>query len=237
MAGVLESVEWSKPIQRLLSRCDGLDGKLRTVMHIRHTERQDFDDIRKRRTAMATPLGRKAAYEVGLRLHVDRSYRFFHTFYERTRETAQLIHEGLVERGVVSDVAGEMGSSMILDQEAYYKYAADNADSIRGASDFVEKWISGSIPADIVLPSKMFAQRLAETTVSNLLSTGERSFHIYVSHDVWVAAVMHHWFNVEPDVYVAPLDGFIVQLAGSEMNVFLKDREMTLDYPEWWKNI
>jgi hypothetical protein len=37
-------------------------------MHIRHTERYVIDDISKGRAALSTPLGKKAAYELGMNL-------------------------------------------------------------------------------------------------------------------------------------------------------------------------
>jgi hypothetical protein len=96
MSSILESVDWGKPALSLLSQCNDLDPDLPAVMHLRHTERLlkelgTPDNF----TQVSTEQGKKAAYEFGTSLPNDRQYRFYHTYLERTKETAMEIKEGI----------------------------------------------------------------------------------------------------------------------------------------------
>jgi broad specificity phosphatase PhoE len=235
MTDVLGSVDWGRAALDLLDHVDELEDDRPTVMHIRHTERQVINDISSGRAALSTPLGKQAAYELGLKLPLGWIYRFFHTYYERTQETAESIHGGITSRGGESEVVGDMKIKTILDQEEYFRYQSGFSDTDHSASDFMRRWTSGETPPHVILPSIEFAKRVADATMVNLRSAHGKPFHIYVSHDVWVAALMYHWFGVQPpDDWYTFLDGFIMQLGEEGMIVYYRDKERTVDYPEWW---
>lgn len=237
MTRILGSVDWGRAALELLSHCLALDDDKPTVMHIRHTERYVIDDISKGRAALSTPLGKKAAYELGMNLPAGWDYRFYHTYYERTQETAERMHEGIVARGGASEVVGDMKLRTILDQEEYFRYQSGFSDTDHSAADFMERWTSGQTPPQIILSSAEFAKRAFETAMGNLASAGGKPFHVYVSHDVWVAALMFHWFGVPPhEDWYTFLDGFIVQLGDEGITVYYRDKKRTVEYPEWWDN-
>ena len=234
MTGVLGSIEWGRAALDLLDHLDRLEDKP-TVMHIRHTERPVIDDISAGRAALSTPLGKEAAFELGTRLPSGWNYRLFHTYYERTQETAERIHDGITSRGGESEVVGDMGVKTILDQEAYFRYQSGFSDTDHSAHDFMRRWTSGETPPHVILPSIEFAKDVADATMANLRSAEGRPFHVYVSHDVWVAALMHHWFGVQPhEDWYTFLDGFIMQPGEDGMTVYFRDKEMNVSYPGWW---
>lgn len=235
MTQVLGSVDWGRAALDLLDHVDILEDDKPTVMHIRHTERHVIDDISNGRAALSTPLGKEAAYELGMKLPLGWDYRFYHTYYERTQETAENIHDGIILNGGASEVVGDMKIKTILDQEAYFRYQSGFSDTDHSASDFMRRWTSGETPPHVILPSIEFARKVADTTVANLRSAVGRPFHIYVSHDVWVAALMYHWFGVQPpEDWYTFLDGFIMQTGEDGMTVHYRDNERKVDYPDWW---
>ena len=235
MKEVLGSVDWGRAALELLDHCSRLDEDKPVVMHIRHTERPVITDISVGRAALSTPLGKEAAYELGMKLPSGWDYRFYHTYYERTQETAESIHAGIVSRGSPSEVMGDMGIRTILDQEEYFRYHSGFSDTDHSASDFLKRWTSGETPPQVILPSMEFAKNVADTTMANLRSADGRPFHIYVSHDVWVATLMYHWFGVPPhEDWYTFLDGFIMQPRGKEMKVYYRDKEIKVGYPDWW---
>jgi len=237
MTQILGSVDWGRAALELLGHCRALDGDKPTVMHIRHTERPVINDISNGRAVLSTPLGKEAAYELGMNLPAGWDYRFYHTYYERTQETAERIHEGIVARGGASEVVGDMKLRTILDQEEYFRYQSGYSDTDHSAADFMERWTSGQTPPQVILPSVEFARRAAETAMENLASAEGKPFQVYVSHDVWVAALMFHWFDVPPhEDWYTFLDGFIMQPGDEGMTVDYRDKERTVKFPEWWDN-
>ena len=237
MTDVLGSVDWGSAALDLVDHLDKLEEDKPTVMHIRHTERPVIDDISNGRAALSTPLGKEAAYELGMNLPAGWDYRFYHTYYERTQETAERMHEGIVARGGASEVVGDMKLRTILDQEEYFRYQSGYSDTDHSAADFMKRWTSGQTPPQVILPSEEFARRAAETAMENLVSSGGKPFHVYVSHDVWVAALMFHWFDVPPhEDWYTFLDGFIMQPGDDGMTFYYRDKERTVEYPEWWNS-
>ena len=235
MTQVLRSVDWGEPALSLLSHCGALEDGVPAVMHLRHTERSLIEGIGTGRSTLTTPTGKRAARELGASLPSDRRYRFFHTHYERTRETALEIHEGVVVRGVASAVVGDMRLSTILDQGEYDSMLSGFSDTEAHATGFFDRWTSGFFPPRVLRPSLEFARKGAEKTMAGLRSAGADEFHVYVSHDTWVAAFMLHWFGLSPRPdWVKFLDGFIVQFGDDGMTVYFRDRRRGIDYPEWW---
>lgn len=235
MTRVLRSVDWGEPALSLLSHCSALEDGVPAVMHLRHTERPVIEGIGTGRSTLTTTTGKRAARELGAGLPPDRRYRFFHTYYERTRETAMEIHGGVTDRGVDSVVVGDMRLSTILDQGEYDSMLLGFSDTEAHAAGFFNRWTSGLFSSRVLRPSLDFARMGAEITMAALRSAGADEFHVYVSHDTWVAAFMLHWFGLPPRPdWVKFLDGFIVQFGDAGMTVSFRDRSLEVDYPEWW---
>jgi hypothetical protein len=236
MTSVLRSVDWGGPALALLRHCKTLDADRPAVMHIRHTERHLIGDIGDGHNILSTAAGKEAAQEFGSRLPLGRRYRFFHSYYERARETAEDVSEGVSAGGGKTKVVGAMDLASILDREGYERYVADYTDNEVSASSFFFRWVSGLIPSDVLVPSKEFAKRAAGILTGNLKGGGPDSFDVYVSHDTWVANFMFHWFGLQPpgDWYRF-LDGFIVQLDDRGMDLYYREKRSRVRYPHWWK--
>lgn len=244
MPSVLESVEWGKSALSLLSQCRQLDPDLPAVMHIRHTERpnatpEDVEQARKtgRSHILSTEKGKEAAYEFGTRLPIDRTYRFYHTSADRTKETAEKIHEALLERGANSSFYGLMSSHPQGDYTKRLTYIIRDRiidGTYTNPRPVLIKWISGAYPPWEVEPSLTFSQRVLLEVLDNL-ATAQSGIDVYISHDVWVGMLLMHWFGIVPDEdNVKFLDGFILQLTPERMHVFTKDGKKETYYPYWW---
>ena len=236
MVDVLSSTEWGKAALDLLSRCNLLDPRRPAIMHVRHTERPVIDAIGSGRGMLSTARGKEAAVEFGACLPEGKKYRLFHTYYERTQETAEKIHEGITDLGFASEVVGTIPVVTILDHDAYMDYLSEYADTDDHANNFFLDWTSGRIPSEMVLPSLEFASQISKFMMENLNGASHEVFDVYVSHDVWVAALMFHWFGIRPhDDWYTFLDGFILQLGDEEMTIHYRDKGGKVGFPEWWE--
>jgi hypothetical protein len=86
----------------------------------------------------------------------------------------------------------------------------------------------------VITPPAEFGQGIAQDLSENI---GERRFHVLVSHDVWVAALMESWVNIHPEDWVECLDGFLLQLKKDKAKIILHDRTFETEYPSWWSSI
>ncbi|MGD2200505.1 MAG: histidine phosphatase family protein [Candidatus Bathyarchaeota archaeon] len=237
MARVLKTVKWGGPALRLLAHCRSLDPDLPTAMHIRHSERPRIHNP----DGLHTPLnqrGKEAAQEFGAELPEGWLYRLHHSYFDRARETAEGILDGIKGAGGEAEIVGVIDLETILDHERYNHYFEidiQEGDTPESATDYFYKWASNRYPPDEILPTLEFAKRGAEILGRDLSVGGTRSIEIYVSHDTWVAALMYHWLGMGPPRdWIAFMDGFILQITDSKFKAYTKDSEIEIYPPHWW---
>lgn len=76
------------------------------IARAHHSERDRIKSIEEIQMAELTPLGKKAAYEFGLNLPKNRTYRIYHSPYLRNQQTAEKIHEGTKMLGTKTEFMG-----------------------------------------------------------------------------------------------------------------------------------
>ena len=204
-------------------------------MHVRHTERVDsFKGSDGRMTS--TIIGREAAAEFGASLPLNRRYRLFHTYLDRTRETAEEIQRGIVKGSGTAELCGEVRPLKTLDLEAFQRWIQSHGwFPENGGYHGTCSWIAGLIPETIRSSSISFAWGMAEITMNNLLDAQSNAFHIYVSHDTWVQALIFHWFGVPPHPDgLRFLDGFLMQFIDGGIRAWFRGNFEVFGYPHWW---
>jgi len=178
----------------------------------------------------------KAAYEFGASLPTGRRYRLWHTYIERSRETCLAIKSGLDSVEAECTLAGTIPVDTILDPTGFHEEQPRRQvveDTDLSALTYLYHWLAGLYPPSMVRPSMEFAQMVARTMLDEI---GENSFHVLVSHDTWVAALMFHWFGLPPPTdWVNFLDGFVVELRPSASTLITKEGVTEVRLPDWWK--
>ena len=246
MSSVLDSVKWSKPALALLKQCTNIDPNLPAVMHIRHTERpkateESFKLSIKtgKSTLYSTEKGKQAAYEFGKMLPDNRQYRIYHSPIDRSRETAEKIHEGLLYRQADSTLVGaflRLNHDRVKNMEYLKRDIVDAGEA--NARQYLFNHISGHFPPWEIESGILIAKRHAEIMLNNLKSAKPYTFDVYVSHDTVCALFLFYWFGVVVDEnWVEFLDGFIMQQTDNRLILFTKDGKREVHYPYWWKSL
>ncbi len=228
-----ESIEWKKRSSSFLEKVNELDSSEPVIMNIRHTERHpitwDNND-----NVLCTERGKIGATEFGAGLPKGWTYRFWHTSSPRTLETVNSIVSGLEQRGIKSEIMGEPRTGFVLDNDRFveirnrYQVFSDTEES---AMTLLSNWNKNKYPGDVVLPPDEFGSGIARDLGEGL---GEQCFHILVSHDVWVAALIESWTGRDTDDWVHCLDGFLVQLKEDKLKTVRHDGIYESVYPSWW---
>lgn len=233
MDSVLRTQSWCGPAQSILEHTLKLSGSYPVIMHIRHTERPRAEPGENPRS---TEQGKRAAYEFGASLPTERRYRLWHTYIERSSETCLAIKSGLESNGAECTLENTIPVDTILDLAGFHeeqprRQAVEDTDE--SALTYLYHWLSGLYPPTMVRPSMEFAQMVARTMLEDLR---EDSFHVLVSHDTWVAALMFHWFGLPPPRgWVNFLDGFVLELRPSAPNLITKEGVIETKLPSWWE--
>lgn len=230
---MLNSSDWGQCSLSFLDRINELDSYDPVILNIRHTERHPItwdnnDEV------LCTERGKNGAKEFGSKLPVGWNYKFWHTTSPRTLETGKAVALGLKQNGIESRIVGETRTGFVLDNDRFVKIRNKYqvfSDSHESAITLLSNWNKNRYPSDVITPSTEFGQGIAQELNENI---GDHCFHILVSHDVWVAALMESWVKTHPEDWVECLNGFLVQLKEDKMKVILHDRSFVTDYPSWW---
>ena len=233
---MLKSSDWGRRSLSFLDEINKLDSYEPAILNIRHTERHPItwdnnDEV------LCTGRGKTGAEEFGASLPAGWSYKFWHTSSPRTLETGKAIGSGLSHNDIESRIVGEPSTGWVLDIDRFVKIRNGYqvfSDSHESARTLLSNWNKGMYPRDVITPPSEFGQGIAQELSENI---GERCFHVLVSHDVWVAALMESWARTQPDDWVECLDGFLVQLKKDHMKVILHDRTFETEYPVWWNKL
>jgi len=243
MSSILETVEWGKPAQTLLSYCNQVNPELPIIMHIRHTERpkateETMKQAQKNGTSplYSTERGKQAAYEFGQKLPKNKIYNIYHSPVKRTIETAEKIHEGLLSQKAVSKIKGVFFSANYNKQKQFEYLKRDIIDSGQpNARQYFINHVNGHFPPWEIEPALLVAKRHAFMMMKNVKNASPENWDIYVSHDTVCSLFLFYWFGVMPDErWIEFLDGFIMQLSDDRMHVFTKDGKKEAYYPYWW---
>ena len=238
MDSVLETVEWGRNPLSILSQIQRLDPKKPAFIHIRHSERPliDFNKDEK----LDTPLskrGEKAAYQFGSSLPSDREYIIHHTDMDRTIKTSENIKQGIKDNNGAARIVDEIPLATVVDMKAVVeilKKIKTDSESERSRI-LINNWISGMYPPWVMKPSLEFAQIGASLMSRDLKTALRGEVHVWVSHDSWVFATLHHWFGETCFDCIDFMDGFMLQLNADDMSLFFRGKERRVAYPYWWR--
>ena len=248
MSSILESVEWGKPALSLISQIKDIDTSKPTIMLIRHSERpQGF-------YATLTETGKQASFEYGKHLTQFKHVNLYHTYLQRTKETAQEIQKALTDNGIEAKLGDQINLRTVNNQKRYSEYMLPIMSSF-GIDGFPTpeqqrklltkpdnppkrnflKWVSGHYSPLIVRPSLDFVQQLTALLMLNLEVSGQGVLDLYVCHDTWIGALLLHWLGIVPEIWVNYLEGFAFQPMKDKLKAILPSGSIDVSYPFWWK--
>jgi broad specificity phosphatase PhoE len=239
MSSVLESVKWGKASLQLIDQMKDIDPDKPAVLHIRHSERYSLSTSQATLGIALTETGKQASYEYGEKLPTNRTYHHYHTISGRTKETASNIHQGILDNNCKSTGLSTIKILSILDPDSNSKYRRKIIEESKNEIDATKKmfyrWLSGYAPESGVKPSKEFAQEIASFMMEKVRESDQNDVHVWVTHDNFIAAFIHHWFGEYLDDWIDFLEGFIVQFYDEYMVFYFRGEKKQVGYPYWWK--
>ena len=236
MTSILESVEWGKPALQLAQQVHHLDPTKPAFIHIRHSERQTLEENTPYGMEL-TPRGVQTSIEFGRMLPTNRRYTLLSTTIQRSKDTAKNIHNGIQENGGESRLNGIIQVTSVRDPTTHQKNQIKNHEgrsSEEALRYFVYRWVSGHYPESVIKPSLEFTQQAATVMMQTIKEAEPEDVIIWVSHDMWIAPFLMHWFGVYDWGHVQFLDGFILQFYADYMMLYFRDEKREVSYPHWW---
>jgi broad specificity phosphatase PhoE len=227
----LKTITWGKPAIQLLANCNKLTQGVPAQMVLRHSERISIEKQSEISSACLTETGKEAARAFGIGLPKNRIIRVFHSPVTRCRDTAAYIREGAKSSGrdvkeIIELAALDVGPS--TDSNFW-------SDIIRDWPHSFNYWLCGRYnPADAE-PSLDYSKRIAGELEHTSSGVASNTLDLYVTHDMALISMLFHWFGVLPGSdLIGFLNGFLMQMIGNKISLFVGDSSSVLDYPYWW---
>jgi len=231
---ILCEVAWGKPVLKLLSYANQLNNNCKTIMVIRHSAREEPEELTEVFEAPLTQLGRDAAFEFGSLLPNSRTYQIYHSTIDRCRDTAKYIEKGIKSKNGKTIFHGDMETLMTIkcSREKFIEYVERDSDL------FIDHWVAGHYPQNEIEPAIDLAKRTAFEITHNSNSKELNTVDIYVTHDFHVLVYLFYWAGIlSTSQWIQYLDGFILQFKRNKLIFYYNEGKKEIGYPHWWKNI
>ena len=229
---ILSKVSWSGPALKLISYVHELNPSSSVFMIIRHSAREESEDIQKILNAPLTKQGKKAAFEFGQSLPSHFTYHFHHSIIERCKETALCIEKGVRYNGGNTRYQGNLET---------LTHIKGNSEKIiefigRDQENFIRYWMQNQYPPELIEPPLNLAKRTASELMKIFQNNHSPStIHVFVTHDIHILIYLFYWAKIEKfEEWVQYLEGFILQLKENKLEVYHERGKKELNYPEWW---
>ncbi|MEE4301386.1 MAG: histidine phosphatase family protein [Pseudomonadales bacterium] len=177
-----------------------------------------------------TEEGRRLAREFGLRLPPELVLRGYASPVPRCQDTAELIHAAHLEAGGRGSggcrPVEALGVFYVLDQMRMFKAMSTAGE---GLAAFVDGWMAGRVPEDVMMAPRLAAQTLLRLLVGRLDSqAGMPALDLCVSHDLTLYLMRDVLLGLHRgDGDVRYLDGLALWRDGDAVLAATHDAEAT----------
>ena len=228
----LSKVSWGAPVIKLLSHLKTIQDTFKTVIVIRHSAREEPQEVTEVFKASLTELGKRAAFEFGNNLPKDKIYQIYHSTIDRCKETAIYIDKGINHKNGKTQFKGEMENLTTIKtiREKFIEYIRQDSRL------FLDHWFAGHYPQEEIEPAMNIAQRTALEISQNSLNTESNVIDIYITHDFHVMVYLFYWAGILlTKQWIQYLDGFIMQFRDHKLIFYYNGGKKEVNYPHWWK--
>jgi len=176
-----ESFEWLSETRQLLKWVNQVNVRTPMMLVVRHSHREESNNVQELRMKELTPLGHRMAMRFGEKLPFGRDIKLFYSSHVRCVQTARDIAEGYRSIGgsteLVSDIRvllGPFGSGQKIAEQIMEG----------GGAAFVIKWSEGQLSADTIEPIELFRDRFIAEIVGRFALAKTHELQVHVTHDL-----------------------------------------------------
>lgn len=176
-----ESLDWLSEPRRLLKWTHQVNSRAPMMLVIRHSHREDSNNVQELRMKELTPLGHRMALKFGENLPLGRHVRIFYSSHVRCVQTASNIAEGYRATGGKADLISDI--RVLLGPFGSGQKIAEQMMEGGGAA-FVIKWSERQLSADTIESIELFRDRFTAEIVGRFALAKTHELQVYVTHDL-----------------------------------------------------
>jgi hypothetical protein len=190
------SLNWLGDAKELLHWFQTKDTKgFNSMLVIRHSHREDSDDVKDLLEKRLSDLGHKMAFLFGCNIPQQRNIEIFYSRHPRCFETAQNIANGCSYKNqvvrLVSDIRVLLGPKGSGDQIGQQMLDL-------GGPEFIQRWIDGRLSEEIIEPIHDFGTVFLNETIGRLQEAYRGTMQIHVTHDLVLMGARNIIFGTMP---------------------------------------
>jgi len=230
---IWENADWTVQARNITEAIDRFPVDSKIILVLRHSHRNNPTENEKIVDLKLTPQGHHIAKIFGQKLPCSRTVRLFHSIVERCKETAENILEGFESVGGKGTINGILTP---LFQAGTAPRFFLNIFKNESPLEFMYRWAVGFYSPETITPFQEYCQNAANYIWKGTKNAQEGGIDIHITHDIFLIALKYGWFALPPDQDWVPfLGGVAFVLNENEIELFDKDRFLSIPHPYWWK--
>jgi broad specificity phosphatase PhoE len=231
---IWENADWTTQARNIIDAIVKFPEDSRIILVLRHSHRNDPTENEKIHELKLTPQGHQVAKIFGQKLPSSRTIRLYHSVVERCKETAEDILTGFESVGGKGSLNGS--PTPLFHAGTVPKFFL-NVFKNESPLEFMHRWAVGYYSPDVITPFQIYCQNAAEVIWKGVNTVPERGIDIHITHDIFLIALRYGWFGLPPDQDWIPfLGGVAFVLSNNKIELFDKDRFLSLPNPFWWES-
>lgn len=229
---IWQEADWTIQARKIIEAITEFPEESKIILVLRHSHRNNPTENEKIHELKLTPQGHQIAKIFGQNLPKRRTIRLFHSVVERCIETAEDILTGFESIGGTGTLNGSL--TPLFHAGTVPKFFL-NVFKNESPVEFIHRWAIGFYSPQVITPFQTYCQNAAEIIWKGVKSAQEKGIDIYITHDIFLLSLRYGWFGIPPDQDWIPfLGGIAFVLNQNEINLFDKDRFLSIPNPDWW---
>ena len=231
---IWDKENWTRQARHLIVHLPKFPKTSQIIIILRHSYRDDSDDMWKLARMKLTDVGHAVARKFGSLLPIERDIQLNYSSIERCKETAEDILIGFRNSGGTGELKHSlkelfdvgMNAELFFDQILKYQY-----------EEFIYRWAGGLYSKEVITPFEIFCRDAADVIWKQAQESPDTSLFINVSHDLITLSFRLGWFGLSPsDYWPSFLGGFAFGISDEEILLLDYDGFKTIEVPFWWRD-
>lgn len=230
---IWENAAWTNQARNIINAIKKFPETSKIIILLRHSHRNNPNKFEKMHEVKLTPQGHQIANIFGQKLPTSRPIRLYHSVVERCQETAEEIIKGFESVGGIGATKGILAP--LFDTGTAPGFFL-NLFEKESPFKFIHRWVVGFYSPDNIRPFQLYCQNAANVIWKKVKDAQESGIDIHITHDIFIVALRYGWFGLPPDKDWIPfLGGVAFVVKENEIELFDKDRFLSIPIPYWWK--
>ena len=224
--------EWTVQARQIVNALKDFPNDSKTIIILRHSHRENTNDIEKMTRLGLTSQGKKIAEIFGNNIPEKYFIRLFFSVVPRCMKTAECILRGFKKKKGGGIIMGAY--KPLYDLKSKKNYVTEQAFKYPGPR-FIDQWAAGLFPYDSIIPFINYCQDAAKKIWNKIEKKSSNKIDIHITHDLMILGLRLGWFGISPyKNWVDYLSGFAFSFQEDQILLYNNGKFSSVEIPYWY---